>query len=512
MRKRLLTLVVTGLLAGSTGVASAGENGVVWTDAGPIRGTAAADYQSYQGIPFAAPPVGALRWRSPQPVQPWSAVRDATKPSGACAQSNGGGAKTDNEDCLYLNVTTPSRHGRKPVMVWLHGGGNSYLTASGFDGARIATQGDAVVVTTNFRLGYFGFLGHPGLPNSGAYGIEDQQAALRWVQRNAAAFGGDPDNVTVFGESGGAFDICAQLTAPGSRGLFHRAIAQSGGCSITWPANGIIHGFPASSPWVAKAKAEADGVALATQLGCSDVACLRRLPASALTAIENGLTPVVIGNRVLPVHPVEALATGRFNRVPVIWGNTRDEGRLTAATIAEPFDYHGLLVQAFGSDKAARVEAEYTAAKYGSDRLAYGAVLTDRVWACNQLADDRLLGRRVPTYGFEFADRTAPVGYFKDLIPPGFPAGAFHSSDVAYLFDTPMFDLNAEQRGLSDQMIKYWTRFAKTGNPNAHGLPTWPTFRDNPQTHDNTVQSLAPADIKQVDGYREHNCGFWAGL
>jgi para-nitrobenzyl esterase len=216
MRKRLLTLVVTGLLAGSTGVASAGENGVVWTDAGPIRGTVATDHQTYQGIPFAAPPVGELRWRSPQPVQPWSAVRDATKPSGACAQSKGGGAKTENEDCLYLNVFTPSRHGRKPVMVWLHGGGNSYLTASGFDGTRMATQGDVVVVTTNFRLGFFGFLGHPGLPNSGAYGIEDQQAALRWVQRNAAAFGGDPDNVTVFGESAGGMSTLALLAAPAS--------------------------------------------------------------------------------------------------------------------------------------------------------------------------------------------------------------------------------------------------------------------------------------------------------
>jgi para-nitrobenzyl esterase len=188
----------------------------------------------------------------------------------------------------------------------------------------------------------------------------------------------------------------------------------------------------------------------------------------------------------------------------VIWGNTRDEGRLTAATIPERFNYHQLLVDAFGAEKAARIEAEYTAAKYGSDRVAYGAVLTDRVWACNQLADDRLLARRVPTYSYEFADRTAPVGFFKDLFPSGFPTGAFHSSEVAYLFETPTFDLNAEQRALADQMITYWTRFAKTGNPNAHGLPDWP------KTRDDKVQSLTPGDIKLLDGYREHNCGFWA--
>ncbi|RSM89635.1 carboxylesterase family protein [Kibdelosporangium aridum] len=506
MRQRLLTLLTAaGLLAGSAGVANAGESGVVRTDAGPVRGTVAADHQLYQGIPYAAPPVGNLRWRSPQPVTPWTAVRDATKPGPACAQAGGAGQPSTNEDCLYLNVTTPSRHGRKPVMVWLHGGGNSYLSSDGFDARRMAVQGDVVVVTINFRLGFFGFLGHPDLPDSGAYGIEDQQAALRWVKRNAAAFGGDPRNVTVFGESGGAFDVCAHVTSPLSRGLIDKAIAQSGGCSITWPNNGIIHGFPASSPFVAKDKAAADAVALATQLGCADVACLRALPASAFTAIDRGLTPVVTGNRVLPVEPVDALRSGQFNRVPVIWGNTRDEGRLAAATIPEPFDYADLLKQAYG-DKAAKVAAEYTPEKFGSARLAYGAVLTDRVWACTQLADDRLLSRKTTTYSYEFADRTAPVGFFADLIPPGFPPGAFHSSELAYLFDIVPFELNAEQRKLSQQMITYWTRFAATGNPNAHGLPTWPKYQHG------ITQSLAPNDIKQVNAYQDHNCAFWAAL
>ncbi|HKN53597.1 MAG TPA: carboxylesterase family protein, partial [Amycolatopsis sp.] len=502
MRKRLLTTFLTAaLIAASTGAAGASEPGLVRTDTGPVRGTVAEGYQTYQGIPFAAPPVGELRWRSPQPVTPWTEPRDATRPGGACAQSAGGGQKNENEDCLYLNVTTPSRHGRKPVMLWLHGGGNSYLSADGFDAKRLATQGGVVVVTTNFRLGFFGFLAHPDLPGSGAFGLEDQQAALRWVQRNAAAFGGDPGDVTVFGESGGAFDVCAHLVAPGSRGLFQRAIAQSGGCSITWPDNAVINGFPASSPWVAKAKAEADGAALGTQLGCSTAECLRKLPAAAFTAIDRGPTPIEFGNRVLPQHPAEALAQGRIARVPVIWGNTRDEGRLTAATVpddpaTEPDEftedvYRGLLTQAYG-DKAGRVAAEYPSSKFGgSPRVAYGAVLTDGTWACHQLADDRLLARRTPTYAFEFADRTAPVGFFGPFVPKGFPMGAFHSSDVAYLFDIPMFDLNPEQRKLADQMIGYWTRFAATGNPNARGLPAWPQ---------RAVQSLAPGQISQVDG------------
>nr|CTQ95545.1 carboxylesterase [Kibdelosporangium sp. MJ126-NF4] len=506
-------LAAAGLLTGLTslaGVADAGQDGLVWTDAGPVRGTVTADHQLYQGIPYAAPPVGDRRWRSPQPVTPWTTPRDATKPGPACAQSDGAGSESTIEDCLYLNVTTASRHGRKPVMVWLHGGGNSYMSGSGFTARRLAVQGDVVVVTLNYRLGFFGFLGHPDLPDSGAYGIEDQQAALRWVKRNAAAFGGDPRNVTVFGESGGAFDVCAQVTSPLSRGLFDKAIAQSGGCSLTAPNNGVIHGVPATSPWISKAKAEADAVALTHQLGCADVACLRTLPASTFTAIERGPTPVVLGNRVLPVHPVEALRTGRFNRVPVIWGNTRDESRLTAATVPEPFDYTALLTTAYG-DKAAAIEAEYPASAYESARVAYGAVLTDGVWACNQLADDRLLARHTTTYTYEFADRAAPVGDFAVLFPPGFPAGAFHTSELAYLFDMPTYELNADQQKLSAQLTKYWTRFAATGNPNAHDLPTWPAYRPT-STKPVTVQSLAPNNIKQTNASTEHNCAFWSAL
>ncbi|ONI81218.1 carboxylesterase type B [Actinosynnema sp. ALI-1.44] len=511
MRKRLVTLLAaTGLLAGLAGVADAGQDGLVWTDAGPVRGTVATDHQLYQGIPYAAPPVGDRRWRSPQSVTPWTTPRDATKPGAACAQAGGGGQPSTNEDCLYLNVTTPSRHGRKPVMVWIHGGGNSYLSGEGFGARRLAVQGDVVVVTFNYRLGIFGFLGHPDMPGSGAYGIEDQQAALRWVKRNAASFGGDPHNVTIFGESGGAFDVCANVTSPLSRGLFDKAIAQSGGCSMTWPNNGVIHGFPASSPWITKAKAEADALALSKQLGCSDVACLRRLPASAFTAIDRGTTPIVVGNQVLPIHPVDALRSGRFNRVPVIWGNTRDEGRLTAATVQEPFDYTGLLKTAYGDDKAAKIEAAYPASAYESPRVAYGAVLTDGAWACNQLADDRLLARKTATYTYEFADRTAPVGFFGPLFPPGFPPGAFHSSEVAYLFDVPPFELNADQQKLAKQMVGYWTRFAATGNPNGRGLPEWPAYRYSDRAV--TAQSLAPNAIKQVDVSTEHNCGFWSAM
>jgi para-nitrobenzyl esterase len=515
-------VVAAGLLIGSASTAMAGVDStnsggaVAWTDAGPVRGTVAQGYRTFQGIPFAAPPVGELRWRSPQPPQRWTQPRDATKPSGPCAQTAGGGMESTNEDCLYLNVTAPTQHGRlKPVMVWLHGGGNSYLTAGGFDAHRLALGADAVVVTTNFRLGVFGFLGHPDLPNSGAYGLEDQQAALRWVQRNAIFFGGDPANVTLFGESGGAFDVCGQLTSPTAQGLFHRAIMESGACTTSWPANGIVYGKPANSPWIPQAKADAEGVALATAHGCSDATCLRHIPAADLITVDNGPTPVVYGNRTLPQRPNEALAAGHFHQVPVISGNTRDEGRLSAAFSPSPFtedQYHQLLTVAFG-DQAHRIANEYPSSRFGSPGLAYGAMLTDHVWACPQLTDDRALARRTPTYAFEFADRQAPQGFFP--FPADIPGGAFHSSEVAYLFDVAGFTPNftPAQQQLADQMITYWGNFAATGNPNTPNnshtpqnpaLPTWPKL------HTTNAQSLAPNNIHQVDLATEHNCAFWA--
>ncbi|WP_218951882.1 carboxylesterase/lipase family protein [Amycolatopsis anabasis] len=521
--RSLLAVTAAGVLAGSAGVAQAatgdGSGAVVRTDSGPVRGTVAPEYRTFQKVPFAAPPTGELRWRSPQPSRPWSEPRDATKPSSPCAQAYSGDPRPTDEDCLYLNVTTPrsAGHGRpKPVMVWLHGGGNSYGTAADFDAQRLATRGDVVVVTTNYRQGVFGFLAHPGLAGSGAFGLEDQQAALRWVRRNAAAFGGDPGNVTLFGESGGAFDVCAQLTAPGARGLFHRAIAQSGSCATTWPANGIVYGQPASSPWLSLARSEANGVAFAGRFGCADpataAACLRRVPAAELAKDPetSGLTTVAFGTRVLPENPPDALRQGRFHRVPVMWGTTRDEGRLSAAYSPQPFteeQYQRMLGEAFG-EQASRVAARYPSSAYGSPALAWSAVATNRVWSCPQLTDDRLLAGRTPVYTYEFADRNAPQGYFR--FPPDLPSGAFHFSEVPYLFDVVGFaaKFTPEQQRLADRMIGYWTRFAATGDPNGRDLPKWSPFRNS------NAQSLAPGDggIRPVDLAAEHDCGFWATL
>jgi para-nitrobenzyl esterase len=440
-------------------------------------------------------------------VTPWTGVRDATTPSARCAQAPGGGTPSTDEDCLYLNVTTPNTPGRKPVMVWVHGGGRSYGAGADTDPTRLAVKGDVVVVTINYRLGVFGSFAHPDLAGGGAFSLEDQQAALRWVRRNATAFGGDPNRVTLFGESSGGFDVCGQLTSPGARKLFQRVIIQSGTCATDWPANGVIHTQPAGSPWLSLAESRSHGADLAAQHGCADVECLRRLPAADLIPQDNltMITRMTYGTEVLPTRPDQALASGAFHRVPVLAGHTRDEGRLMAAFVPRPFTeetYRSLLVEAFG-DGASRVAAEYPSDAFGSPVLAYAQVVTDRVWVCGHVVDHRAMARHTTVYGYEFADRTAPTGWFE--FPPDLPPGAFHSSELPYLFDPVGFPgtLDPAQTALADQLIAYWSRFAATGNPNGGDLPSWQAF------HGANAQSLAPGAIAQVDVAAEHNCTFW---
>jgi para-nitrobenzyl esterase len=502
--------------AGASG-ADRTPGAIVRTDSGPVRGTVFEGYRQFLGVPFAAPPVGALRWRPPRRPAPWTTPRDATKPGNRCAQGGTAGTPSTEEDCLYLNVTTPdsARPARlRPVMVWLHGGGLAFGDANEIDPHRMAVTGDVVVVSVNFRLGLLAYFGHPSLADSGGFGLEDQQAALRWVRRNAAAFGGDRRSVTLFGQSGGAYGVCAQLTSPGSRGLFHRAIMQTGTCTAGWPRHGVFFGIPAGTPWIPLSRAHANGVALANELGCTDPAtavdCLRRVPVADLLAGGRGdrLAEVAFGNGVLPLRPQRALATGRFHRVPVISGNTRDEVRLSIPSFPQPFteeQYQRLLVEAFG-EHAPRVAAQYPSSAQGSPALAWAAVATDRVWVCSQLRDERRLTRWTPTFGYEFADRQAPP-VFPFPFPPDAPPGASHASELAYLFDLvgpPPAQLTPAQRELATQMIGYWTRFAATGDPNGPDLPRWSRFRRS------AVQALAPGAIHPVNLDGEHHCGFWA--
>ncbi|MCJ0869343.1 carboxylesterase/lipase family protein [Streptomyces sp. AP-93] len=506
----------------------AAERPVVETDRGPVRGREAAGYRTFEGIPYAAAPTGPLRWRLPEPAPRWAGVRDAGAPGARCVQlpAVGPGGPSGSEDCLFLNVTAPEpafpepaapdTSGR-PVMVWFHGGG--FMNGAGdlYRPGRLASAGGgAVIVTVNYRLGIFGLFGHPALHGAPDFALADQQAALRWVRANAARFGGDPGNVTVFGESAGALSVCLHLTSPASAGLFHRAIVQSGSCSLTVPAHSLLPALPAYEPFVPERRTTAEGAAAAVRLGCGRredeevLGCLRGLAPEALATPElmTLFSAVSYGTRLLPTEPRRALERGEFHRVPVVQGSTRDEMRiflgqtLTAHPVADRQAYRSRLRSAFGA-RAGLVEAAYPVAAHPTPALAFAAVLTDASFVCPQLRDSRSLARHVPTYDYGFDDRHAPD--FSGLPPvPGFPYGASHGSELPYLFDTGL-PMSAAQRVLAERMTGYWTRFAATGDPNAPGAgPWWPRSP--------AVLSLAPGPsggIRPVDAAARHHCGLW---
>ncbi|TWD75072.1 para-nitrobenzyl esterase [Kribbella amoyensis] len=494
----------------------------VRTDAGVVRGKVSGAARVFNGIPYAAPPVRELRWKAPQPVKPWQGVRDATKLSAACPQLDNpeapGGSTT--EDCLYLNVTTATQQATKPraVVVWIPGGGFFSGAGNSYGAAKMATRGDVVVVTVNYRLGIFGFFGYPGLPGSGTYGVQDQQAALRWVQRNARAFGGDPRNVTVAGESAGGMSVCTQLTSPTATGLFDRAVMQSGSCAFDWADNSQYPGQAADSPWIPVRRVQENGAEwtkeakdkLKCRPGQSTIDCLRAADPAVLVEDTQQFTQVAYGGTaVLPVSPAKAMDAGWFHRVPVLSGNNHDEatGWLAAFNggVITAADYPRLVTDMVGAKKAAAVLREYPLSQYESAAAAWATVTTDRVWSCNQVATDQDAARKVPVYAYEFADKKSP------LSQPG--QGAAHATELPYLFSLGGYDfpLSPTQERLSEQMLDYWTAFARTGNPNGPDRPYWsPVDRG-----DVKGLSLAPSDqsgVHQVNLTDEHHCSFWNRL
>jgi para-nitrobenzyl esterase len=488
---------------------------VVQTAAGAVRGVVAPGYRVFNGVPYAAAPVGPLRWQPPQPVAPWPGVRDATQPGVRCIQDTSFDpdyGRPTGEDCLNLNVWTPegaSRSSQKPVMVWIHGGGFLNGSADIYDARWMAAQGDIVVVTVNYRLGALGFLAHPALSpdgNIGNYGLADQQAALRWVRDNIAEFGGDPKKVTIAGESAGAMSVCDHLVAPDSAGLFRAAILQSGPCQAQ----------------ADRATARQVSTDYATSVGCSDpavvAACLRALPARELQRAPlyvgfgpDKLTGPVTGTDRLPIDPMAGAALSRMPKIPVLIGSNGDEFAMFAAL--QYLKHHGLppypklLSDAFGPDAGA-VAAHYPLDVFGGNEgLAYSAAVTDSVFAC---PTDRIasgLAHADKVYAYEFNDRTAPAPDPLRAVP--FPVGASHSLELRYLFDVGGAPpLNPAQRELSDQMIAYWSQFVKNGTPEVSGLPDWPQFGE-----DGKRLSLQTAQLTITEDFRaHHNCAFWATL
>jgi len=511
-------IVVALVLLASPAVAlAAGSGTLIHTDKGWVLGaTTSSGMRTFFGIPFARPPTGDLRFHAPEPPEPWG-FRTAWLHSSPCPQL---GIVTD-EDCLGLDVYAPpaAESHRLPVMVWFYGGGYVFGWTSMYDPAPLVATGKVIVVTLNYRLGPFGFLALPGLEGesptgqaTGDYGLMDQQAGLRWVQRNIAAFGGDPHNVTIFGESAGGNSVCAQVASPLVAGLFEHAISESGFC-----------GASASLEVLSEQAAIAESEAYATREGCPDVAtmvsCLRALPASKLeddptvsgSSSSVGAWVPDVDGYVLPRPLQDAWSSGRFNHVPMIIGTNLNEGRLFVFLdelpqlgALTPAEYTAWADQLFGS-QAASVLAEYPISAYGAADLAMGQAFTDAGFACPASYEaEHATANGQSLWQYEFADPNPPFASFD----PFMNMGDFHASELFYLFD--LFGLPAAlspaQQTLSSQMINAWTTFAATGQPGPIGSAPWPAFTDaSPETMVLTSQGSHVID----DFSSEHKCGFW---
>jgi para-nitrobenzyl esterase len=513
MRSFRLVFLSVLLAAAGAPVARAADPTLVSTPAGVVQGVDTGDAWEWRGVPYAAPPVGGLRWRTPQPADPWAGVLDATEFAAICSQlAFDPETETEfmdgSEDCLYLNVFAPPTAATDlPVMVHLHGGSNwgfrPYRNASAF-----VSKG-VMVVTVGYRMGAFGFVGHPALSeeaggSSGEYGLFDQIAALEWVRDNIAHFGGDPDNVTLFGESAGSFDATALVVSPLSQGLFHRAALQT---ESHWALRG-----PGSIE-----EAEELGNLMADSVACTDapdvLACLRATPAEDLV-LGLGFHDVApwVGGDVLPDSPINLLAA-QSGAIPLLIGSNREE----AAFFFGPQvfggerylpSYYSRDTNAIAGPQAGRtVRNFYPRRDFDSDLWAAVAAFTDGVYTCPMrrlgLTSSGPVWRYLYTHSIEnneFLSR-ARAGHFMDELM------LWHDPELFVGFGVTEYDYSAGEEGLSDAMATYWTNFAKTGDPNGTGVPTWPQFNA-------ADEKLIVLDnsITTREDYRVEECEFFDSL
>ncbi len=522
----LMAFLITGvaLMPADGALAQKADPAVVKTASGAVRGVIHDGLREFKGIPYAQPPVGDLRWAVPQAAKPWKDVFDASKYGSACPQVSRYGLTeaSYDENCLTINVTAPY-NGKpakpKPVFVWIHGGAFVGGASALYPLGQIATSGDMIVVSFNYRLGVFGFMAHPdfGKDYNGGYGLKDQRLAMAWVKKNIAAFGGDPNNITLAGESAGGASVCMHVVTPAeTRGLYNKAIMQSAGCAT--PLHTVQQG-------------EAIGRKVAEAVGCLDaktaVACMRQKPVKDLleAATKAGGSDLmayepVVGAKTVPQQPYEAFRTGQFVRVPIMNGGTRDELRLYVAYDVQAGakitadTYPAQLKKVYG-ENAETVLKQYPASNYSSAPAALGSVMSDfdptiGLNNCIYLEQGKLMRKRVPVYELVFGDRNAPPV----TTDPGFEMGAVHSSELPYFF--PHFDNTSKVAGpdlkpaslaLAKQMMAYWTSFARTGKPVAKNSPVWRLF-----DKDSDVMNFDPGKVGLFDASAAHNCSFWKTL
>jgi para-nitrobenzyl esterase len=492
-----------------------GSTAAIVTESGPLKGIETSIEDQFLGIPYAAPPVGNLRWVPPQPRGQWQGVLDATQFGNYCTQPDGAGGTFGDEDCLTLNVYRPhqmknaNQTGGVAVMVWIHGGGLAGGGSADYDPSPLVLGGNVLVVTINYRLGYLGFLAHPALDAeghlAGNYGLMDQQFALRWVQNNIAAFGGDPTRVTIFGESAGGQSVYTQLASPLAAGLFVGAIAESGSYASFAP---YLHQIV---PLAVGETSDAGygvppGTSIASSVGCASqtAQCLRSTLASTLVLAEPGTVSPFVDGTLLTQPPGAAFASGQFNHVPVISGTNHDEWRGPVAiqygsSLATEADYEAAVDALWDGFGPFIWGVFYPPTNYPivppipgdpnpSPGIALGASGTDGIYSCPARNADQSLSQFVTTYAYEFNDENAPTAG----LMANFPLGARHFGEVRYLFDvfgapsSPL--LTTAQKALSNAMIGYWTTFAATGSPNFSGAPFWPQYN----TSTDEFQSLVP--------------------
>lgn len=499
MKSKLLIAIALGGIAGiatSTCSASTTDTPVVSTDRGKVSGKLDGGVSAYLGIPYAAPPVDKSRWREPQRAAAWKNTRLADKFGPSCPQAivpGGFGPWTHeyvpsgetSEDCLSLNVWTPANATKKklPVLVWIHGGGFTSGSASVpvYDGAALAREG-IVVVSVNYRLGLLGFLGSEEFRTTGGgnFGLQDQLAALRWIQGNIGAFGGDPKQVTIAGQSAGGMSVHSLILSPLAKGLFARAIPQSG----------VGLGLDASLLLGSRAEAEKGAAALLDAAGAKSIAEARKLPLSSLSAALMKLgrtTGALEGLRqapyadgaVLPVDPATAFAEGRYNDTPIMIGLTADEGSGLNLNyrVSDPTKYEALLRARTGdlADAFADFYPAASASKSFPALIRDGGIVSVLNWA-----DLRAKTSQAPLYAYMWTH-----------VEPGPKSeqyGAFHTSEVPYVFQTldkaPERGFTDEDRRIASIVSRYWVNFVKTGDPDGASIPTWPRYVPGGMMHE----------------------------